>query len=375
MQIARYIEAVPNWQYHRADAHDELVQSLTRLVTVHPPGSLHPRGGLFFGPLSIAYLLLRLHEWYPDLRFGVGNRTLRAWASEYRQKAVVHRRGPLANQCGVIDEAMTSLALEAAFDRNVNAVTQFVKWANAVADSEEAGNEWLYGRAGTLYFVRLIRRHWAETPSLTQPLDLVASKLIKSIMEAERPWTWYDTNYVGAAHGTIGIITQIVLTRPSTASELQGELRAILDAQISDSGNFPAALPAGRRERLVQFCHGAPGVVNSLMSLRDYFPNLREHIDVAIQKGQECTLKLGVLTKEPCLCHGSSGNAVALEGEAFECLINHTTAPMMARMEQEGVWEPSDNPEGLYTGEAGRAWAWAVADQQLEKRYLGYNDL
>ncbi|KAH9954131.1 hypothetical protein BC827DRAFT_1144580 [Russula dissimulans] len=395
--MARYIEAVPNWQEHRADAHDELIQSLTRLVTAHPPDSLHPSGGLFFGPLSIAYLLLRLHEWYPDLRFGLGNRTLRAWASEYRQKAVVYRAaaagtGPMADQCGIIDEVMTSLALEAAFDRDVNAATQFVEWAVAVAESDnlKASNEWLYGRAGTLYFVRLIRRHWAEaeaetaSTSILQLLDFAASELIRSIVEAERPWTWYDTNYVGAAHGTIGIITQIVLTRPSTASELEGELRAILDAQFSDSGNFPAALPAvaaaaGRRdrdrERLVQFCHGAPGVVNSLMSLRGYFPNLRERIDAAIQKGQACTLKLGVLTKEPCLCHGSSGNALALEGEAFQCLINHSTAPMMARMEKEGVWEPSDNPEGLYTGEAGRAWAWAVADQQLEKRFLGYNDL
>jgi len=308
----------------------------------------------------------------------------------------------MADQCGVIDEVMTSLALEAAFDRDVNAAKQFVEWAVAVAESDKAGNEWLYGRAGTLYFVRLIRRHWAdseadaeaeaETASILQLLDFAASELIRSIVEAERPWTWYDTNYVGAAHGTIGIITQIVLTRPSTASELglEGELRAILDAQFSDSGNFPAALPSPSpspaaaaaavdrrrdRERLVQFCHGAPGVVNSLMSLRDYFPNLRERIDAAIQKGQACTLKLGILTKEPCLCHGSSGNALALEGEAFECLINHSTAPMMARMEKEGVWEPSDNPERLYTGEAGRAWAWAVADQQLEKRFLGYNDL
>jgi len=55
--------------------------------------------------------------------------------------------------------------------------------------------------------------------------------------------------------------------------------------------------------------------------------------------------------------------------------MNHTTASMMARMVEGGVWESSDHPEGLYTGEAGRAWAWAVVDRQLEKRFLGYNDL
>ncbi|KAH9961482.1 hypothetical protein BC827DRAFT_1383826 [Russula dissimulans] len=373
--IARCIKVVPNWQRHRADAHDQLVQSLTRLVTTHPPGSLRPSGGLYYGPLSIAYLLLRLNEWYPDVQ--LRNRTLRSWASEYRQRAIVdllQRRGPTIDKCGIIDQGMTKLALEAAFDRNVNAATRFVEWANTVAESERAGNEWLYGRAGVLYFLRLIRRTWVETPSISQTLDITASKLIRSIMDAERPWTWHGKNYLGAVHGTIGIITQIVLTRPSIASELEGELQAVLDEQFSDSGNFPSSLPAGR-DRLVQFCHGAPGVITSLMSLRHYFPNLRERIDSAILRGQACILARGILTKESCLCHGTSGNALALEGDALECLMNHTTAAMMARMEEEGLWEQSDNPEGLYTGEAGRAWAWAVVDREVGKRFLGYNDL
>ena len=231
--MARCIKAVPNWQRDRADAHDELVQSLTRLVTTYPPGSLRPSGGLYYGPLSIAYLLLCLHECYPDLQ--LRNCTLRTWASEYRQKVVAHpsqSRGPTVDKCGVIDQGMTNLALEAAFDRNVNAATCFVEWANTIAESERAGNEWLYGRAGVLYFLRLIRRTWAETASISQTLDLTASKLIRSIMDAERPWIWHGKNYVGAVHGTIGIITQIVLTRPSVASELEGELQAILDEQF-----------------------------------------------------------------------------------------------------------------------------------------------
>ena len=374
--MARCIKAVPNWQRDRADAHDELVQSLTRLVTTYPPGSLRPSGGLYYGPLSIAYLLLCLHECYPDLQ--LRNCTLRTWASEYRQKVVAHpsqSRGPTVDKCGVIDQGMTNLALEAAFDRNVNAATCFVEWANTIAESERAGNEWLYGRAGVLYFLRLIRRTWAETASISQTLDLTASKLIRSIMDAERPWIWHGKNYVGAVHGTIGIITQIVLTRPSVASELEGELQAILDEQfLPDSGNFPSSLPAGR-DRLVQFCHGAPGVITSLMSLRYHFPNLHERIDAAILRGQACIVKRGILTKESCLCHGTSGNALVLEGDGLDCLMNHTTASMMARMVEGGVWESSDHPEGLYTGEAGRAWAWAVVDRQLEKRFLGYNDL
>jgi len=44
-------------------------------------------------------------------------------------------------------------------------------------------------------------------------------------------------------------------------------------------------------------------------------------------------------------------------------------------MENDGMLEKSEDPASLWTGEAGRAWAWAVADQGLERRLLGYNDI
>lgn len=47
----------------------------------------------------------------------------------------------------------------------------------------------------------------------------------------------------------------------------------------------------------------------------------------------------------------------------------------MKSMDKDGMLEKSSSPESLFGGEAGRAWAWAVADKGLEKRILGYNDL
>jgi len=47
----------------------------------------------------------------------------------------------------------------------------------------------------------------------------------------------------------------------------------------------------------------------------------------------------------------------------------------MKSMEKDGMLEKSNSPESLYCGEAGRAWAWAVADKGLDKRILGFNDL
>ena len=82
------------------------------------------------------------------------------------------------------------------------------------------------------------------------------------------------------------------------------ELAVLLTYQY-DSGNFPATIPP-ERDRLVQVCHGAPGVVVCLLSIREWFPGMREKIDRAVQRGRECILERGLLFKEPCLCHGTS---------------------------------------------------------------------
>ena len=50
------------------DAHKQLLASLDRLITEHPPHKIPPGGGLYYGPISVAYLFYALHNVYPDLR-------------------------------------------------------------------------------------------------------------------------------------------------------------------------------------------------------------------------------------------------------------------------------------------------------------------
>jgi len=126
-------------------------------------------------------------------------------------------------------------------------------------------------------------------------------------LEAPRPWKWHGKAYLGAVHGAFGIITQIVLTNPDRyAPKVEAELAVLLSYQFEE-GNFPSSIPPGH-DRLVQVCHGAPGVISCLVSIRQYFPNLREKIDTAIRKGRQCIWDRGLLTKEPCLCHGKTAS-------------------------------------------------------------------
>ena len=64
-----------------------------------------------------------------------------------------------------------------------------------------------------------------------------------------------------------------------------------------------------------------------------------------------------------------------MEDKDFNHFLSYTTGHEIKSMEKDGLLEPSSTPESLFGGEAGRAWCWAVADQGLKKRVLGYNDI
>jgi lantibiotic modifying enzyme len=358
----------------------ELVASLNRLVKDFPPKSLESGGGLYHGPLSIALLFFALGKHYDDLR--IANIPMRAWLHAYIQTALStlrYHNGPRPGKCGVIDEFMALLALAAASRKDKVAARKLCKCV-VIAAEPSASNEWLYGRAGYLYLLRLAKTPFTTTSTSTPEdhetvamIEATADEVIQAIVQSPRPWQWRNQVYVGAVHGIIGILTQIVLTDPSYAPRLEPQLDSLLQNQY-ESGNWPAILPEGS-DRLVHFCHGAPGVVSSLLSIRQYFPNLDDRIDEAIVAGRALIREKGLLTKEPCLCHGASGNALALEGKDFECFLSYTTFEKIQALEAEDMMEPSDHPESLFGGVAGRAWAWAVADKGLKKNVLGYNDI
>ncbi|QDS68127.1 hypothetical protein FKW77_010255 [Venturia effusa] len=355
------------------DAFKQLMASLKRLVNEHPPDSVEPGGGLYYGPVSIAYLFFVLQRVYEELE--IEGYKLGIWAAQYLRHAQQHMKkypGPDTQRCGVSDDIMAMIAIDAASTRDAELVKDLCDFADITAD-EESGNEWLYGRAGYLYLLRFVKVCFADDAEVKQLIDDTADDVIDAIMATPRPWKWHGKAYLGAVHGMIGIITQVVLTDSSLAPKLEADLSALLSYQY-DSGNWPSSIPPGR-DRLVQVCHGAPGVISSLLSIKRFFPKLEEKIDRRIKKGRECIKERGLLTKEACLCHGVSGNALALEDEDFEHFLSFTTGRELKALEKDGLMERSDDPASLWTGEAGRAWAWAVADKGLEKRLLGYNDV
>lgn len=174
-------------------------------------------------------------------------------------------------------------------------------------------NELLYGRTGVLYLLRMLRR-WGpnSASSLEEPIAQLAGKIMGTDSDGMGNWEFNGDRVYGPPHGDIGIITQLVLTLPSLAPKLSGKVEELLSLQGPD-GNWPSSrdkMEVKKGWERVQYCHGAPGFVCALQTLRPFYPELHDRIDQAVAQGRETTWSRGLLTKEPNLCHGILGNAL-----------------------------------------------------------------
>lgn len=371
-----------------ADPKRELLASLERITTYNPPVHTCSTGwmfqGFYSGPTSIAYLFYRLSQILPDLEFK--QQSLSDWAEAYLALgARRQKKTPDPSHCGIANETLAHLALSAVIQRDASLVRQLCSFAATLNIGHEDGsNEWLYGRAGYLYFLRLCRSVFASSrtdassssnSSIAAALNTAISNTVARILSSPQPWTWHGKAYLGAAHGTIGIITQVVLSQPSAAPALQDLLAGLLAEHQLPSGNFRSSV-GSESDRLVQFCHGGPGFGVSLASLAPFFPALRTQIEAVVEKIREDVWRRGVLTKVPCLCHGVAGNALTFgEDERFAYFLSlMSTEEMEERGWMRGAGR-DDEFVGLYTGEAGRAWVWGVAADGGKRVYIGYNDL
>jgi hypothetical protein len=297
----------------------------------------------------------------------------------------------------VANETLAHLAVSAAATQDITCVRKFLAAVDkpgimspGVGSASGGDCEWLYGRAGSLYLLRLMRTLVPATAELPD-FDPVVGDLITAVMDIGREvdwkWSWHGKAHLGAVHGAIGIVTQVALSAEASMQDippgagmekvpilkpLEKVLEGLLDAQFSD-GNWPTRLRNPKNE-LVQFCHGAPGFVVSLWALgnKGLFPEVKR-MDNIIKRGREAIWKRGLLTKEPCLCHGATGNALALSGEQREHFLAHTTQAIVSEWQRERVFVPSLEPWGLYEGLAGRAWGFIVAMREKEGRLWGHS--
>lgn len=180
----------------RRDPRKQLIASLSRLLKNDPPQTMQPGGGLYYGPVSVAYLFFVLQRIYGD-EIEVEGQLLGVWSAAYLKKAEEHMKaypGPEKQKCGVSDDIMAMVAIDAASTKDTELVKELCDFADVVTELE-AVNEWLYGRAGYLYLLRFVKVCFPDDPDIKALIDETADEVIDEIMESPKPWKWHGKAY------------------------------------------------------------------------------------------------------------------------------------------------------------------------------------
>eukprot|EP00382_Lankesteria_abbotti_P003099 CAMPEP_0113846224 /NCGR_PEP_ID=MMETSP0372-20130328/1191_1 /TAXON_ID=340204 /ORGANISM="Lankesteria abbotti" /LENGTH=322 /DNA_ID=CAMNT_0000815349 /DNA_START=209 /DNA_END=1177 /DNA_ORIENTATION=+ /assembly_acc=CAM_ASM_000359 len=193
--------------------------------------------------------------------------------------------------------------------------------------------ELLYGRAGYLFAVAYCRAATRQTDFARSTVRLVIADILRQgLAAAASPdlpsklplaFGWHRSVYLGAAHGYAGILLTLLYfpNELNEAERLSGmptghALRLIEDcinivfANYSfTSGNVQSSVES-RNDKLVHWCHGAPGWVLLIAKCCEVF-GCKYYKKMLLELG-EVVWNRGLLRKGLGLCHGIGGNGLAL---------------------------------------------------------------
>lgn len=183
-------------------------------------------------------------------------------------------------------------------------------------------DEILYGRSGYLFALLYVCREIGPEAVDEATISQVVTTIVESgkSFSAEQKksercpllYEWHKKPYVGAAHGLAGIYYMLLQPSARVHPDMLAELvRPSIDYvrhKRFRSGNFPSSL-SNESDRLVHWCHGAPGVIHMLLMAHKVFKEekyLKEASDCA-----EVIWQRGLLRKGYGICHGTAGNGYA----------------------------------------------------------------
>ena len=227
--------------------------------------------------------------------------------------------------------------------------------------SHDLPNEMLYGRAGYLYALLYAKNKIAIPVVANGIKNEDISKLVNTIIDhgsqyakkTKRPvpmwWEWHEKEYLGGAHGVAGILYILLCAKNYFSDDLMNShVKPTLDYFVKfqfPSGNFPSSVSAGARiptnDKLLHWCHGAPGVVHLLLNAHSIWPSNEDSYLVRARRCGDAIWKRGLLKKGYGICHGVAGNTYAF--------IN--------------LWRATSEPEFLY--KAAVFAEWCFVDDKL----------
>ncbi|KYQ90222.1 hypothetical protein DLAC_08823 [Tieghemostelium lacteum] len=265
---------------------------------------------------------------------------------------------------------------------------------NQVGNSSSVSYELLYGVGGYLQGLIFLKKSLNNCVNLEKMADFkvvvverlnqVITLLVRHIVvkgqefslgcQSPSPlmYEWHGSKYIGAAHGLAGIIYMLIegITLVGTSMDsieqqfkeeitlIKGTMDFVISCQLA-SGNFPSR-KENQEDRLVQWCHGAPGIITTLTKCYQFFRD--DKYLVPCKSASECLWKYGLLSKGVGLCHGISGNAFTFLS-IFQKTKNISSLYQAVEFAKSccspqifELLHIPDNPLSLFEGKGGLIW-------------------
>lgn len=197
----------------------------------------------------------------------------------------------------------------------------------------------------------------------------------------------------------LGGILTVLLQCPSNIvqpymPQILSTVNSLMGLTSQHQGHLPSSVPAKHRSNpYVQICHGSPGILLLLATLKATYPADFEDVRRAHPglrtRAVRAVWDQGLVQKGLGICHGVTGNAwpmllLSLErtsssvrssasndqlSRALAFLLHATELPPLSTSSRLGYRTP-DRPFSLFEGFAGAVCAWADACAVIQNRRL-----
>ncbi|XP_068620731.1 lanC-like protein 3 [Battus philenor] len=351
---------------------NEYVKNITKRLQ---PSNKNVDGGLYVGVTGVSFMFYYLYK----------NPMLSEKKNFYMEKALEYLKPALESSAGektsfLLGDAGTyALAAVLLKSKGDERYSEFLKMYKALYPHylnpkflKCGGDEFFVGRAGylagALWITRELKTQIFTPEELYKICDMMVTSGREYSMKYKSPcplmYHYYNTQYLGAAHG-LSFILQMLLTVPgythynkSAARDIKATVDFMASLQTKE-GNWPCCMEEVVLDdhKLIHWCHGAPGMVYLMAKAYLIFKETK-FLDACI-KANEVVWEKGLLRKGPGICHGIAGNGYVFlllyrltgdenylkRAKLFASFMNTEDFVRDARL--------PDNPESLYEGVAG----------------------
>ena len=184
--------------------------------------------------------------------------------------------------------------------------------------------ELMWGIAGSMLAAYFMHQ-WTQESKWQEVFKSQAALLLQEWRPVDKAgylWTidLYDRQrqWLGPVHGFASNLTPLLIGQSLLTNEQFQDISVkamttLVQTAVTEDGraNWPAVYDAtnlNQALQLVQYCHGAPGMVTALALLPK---GINEQFDRILEQGGELTWQAGPLKKGSNLCHGTGGNGYA----------------------------------------------------------------